>query len=47
MLKGQLQGLRVIGTDETVSVGIRTQQSVLVVHIVVVHVETSGTDHWR
>lgn len=36
-----------IGTDETVSVGIRTQQSVLVVHIVVVHVQAPGTDHWR
>lgn len=36
-----------IGTDETVSVGIRTQQSVLVVHIVVVHVETPRADHWR
>lgn len=46
MLQGQLQCLRVIGTDETVSVGIGTQQSVLVVDIVV-HVETPGTDHGR
>lgn len=46
VLQGQLQCLRVIGTDETVSVGVGTQQSVLVVDIVV-HVETPGTDHGR